>query len=166
MLKPDAARDCLFTADDHLHLHPERRTCVFHNGHPLTSSDVKFSIERATRLDVAGSSASLLSIAAADRDPGRLTVRFVLSRVDTQFGWALASPAASIVDEEVYDADEVARTDQTRSSAPARSRWPSFADEQLHLQPVRDLRRSYPGAGWTRAGLPHRPGLGRRSRTP
>ena len=31
----------------------------------------------------------------------------MLSRVDTQFGWALASPAASIVDEEVYDADQV-----------------------------------------------------------
>jgi peptide/nickel transport system substrate-binding protein len=31
----------------------------------------------------------------------------VLSRVDTQFGWALASPAASIVDEELYDADRV-----------------------------------------------------------
>ena len=49
-----------------------------------------------------------------------MTVRFVLSRPDTQFGWALASPAASIVDEQVYDADEV-RGPTSRSSAPARS---------------------------------------------
>ena len=46
VLKPDAARDCLFTS-------ATTYTCTlnddlaFHNGHPLTSSDVKFSIERA-----------------------------------------------------------------------------------------------------------------------
>ena len=68
---------------------------------------MKFSIERATRLDVAGSSASLLSSLRRIETPDELTVRFVLSRVDTQFGWALASPAASIVDEQVYNADEV-----------------------------------------------------------
>ncbi|MET1004979.1 MAG: ABC transporter substrate-binding protein, partial [Propionibacteriaceae bacterium] len=48
VLKPDAARDCLFTS-------ATSYTCTlnkklfFHNGHPLTSSDVKFSIERAAR---------------------------------------------------------------------------------------------------------------------
>ena len=106
VLKPDAARDCLFTA-------AATYTCTlneklqFHNGHPLTSSDVKFSIERATRLDVAGSSASLLSPLRRIDTPDERTIRFVLCRPDTQFGWALASPAASIVDEEVYDADRV-----------------------------------------------------------
>jgi peptide/nickel transport system substrate-binding protein len=104
--KPDAARDCLFTA-------PTTYTCTlnenlrFHNGHPLTSADVKFSIERATRLNVPGSSASLLSSLRRIDTPDDLTIRFQLSRVDTQFGWALASPAASLVDEEVYDADRV-----------------------------------------------------------
>ncbi|MFL6027867.1 MAG: ABC transporter substrate-binding protein [Friedmanniella sp.] len=106
VLKPDAARDCIFTA-------ATTYTCTlnekefFHNGHPLTSSDVKFSIERAARLNVAGSSAPLLSSLRRIEAPDPVTVRFLLSRVDTQFGWALASPAASIVDEEVYDADRV-----------------------------------------------------------
>ena len=54
-----------------------------------------------------GSSASLLSSLRRIETPDDLTVRFLLSRADTQFGWALASPAASIVDEEVYDADRV-----------------------------------------------------------
>jgi peptide/nickel transport system substrate-binding protein len=106
-LKPDAARDCLVTA-------PTTYTCIlneglhFHNGHPLTSADVKFSIERAMRLKVPGSSASLLlwSLRRIET-PDDLTIRFQLSRPDTQFGWALASPAASLVDEEVYDADRV-----------------------------------------------------------
>ena len=106
VLKPDAASDCLFTS-------MTTYTCtlneelLFHNGHPLTSADVKFSIERATRLNVPGSSASLLSSLRKIETPDDRTVRFLLSRVDTQFGWALASPAASLVDEEVYDADRV-----------------------------------------------------------
>jgi len=106
VLKPDAARDCLFTT-------ATTYTCTlnedlaFHNGHPLTSSDVKFSIERAARLNVSGSSATALSSLRRVQTPDEKTVRFVLSREDTQFGWALASPAASIVDEEAYNADQV-----------------------------------------------------------
>jgi peptide/nickel transport system substrate-binding protein len=106
VLKPDAARDCIFTAST-VYTCTLNQKLFFSNGHELTSSDVKFSIERATRLDVAGSSASLLSSLRRIETPDPLTVRFVLSRVDTQFGWALASPAASIVDEELYDTDEV-----------------------------------------------------------
>jgi len=111
VLKPDAARDCLFTA-------AATYTCTlnkklfFHNGHPLTSSDVKFSIERAARLNVPGSSVSLLSSLRRIDTPDPLTVRFVLSRADTQFGWALASPAASIVDEELYPQDDLEPPDQ------------------------------------------------------
>ncbi|MDN5771392.1 MAG: ABC transporter substrate-binding protein [Microlunatus sp.] len=59
-----------------------------------------------------GSSAPLLSTLRTIKTPDPLTVRFLLSRVDTQFGWALASPAASIVDEEVYNADEIRPNDQ------------------------------------------------------
>lgn len=107
VLKPDAARDCGFIDSATIYtctLNPE---LTFPNGHPLTSSDVKFSVDRATRLNVTGSSTSLLSSLRKIETPDPMTVRFVLSRVDTQFGWALASPAASIVDEEVYDADEI-----------------------------------------------------------
>jgi peptide/nickel transport system substrate-binding protein len=106
VLKPDAARDCLFTT-------ATTYTCTlnddlaFHNGHPLTSSDVKFSIERAARLRVPGSSVTALSSLRRVQTPDQKTVRFVLSKPDTQFGWALASPAGSIVDEEIYDADRV-----------------------------------------------------------
>ena len=106
VLKPDAARDCLFTSST-IYTCTLNDDLTFHNGHPLTSSDVKFSIERAARLNVPGSSAVSLKSLRRIQTPDQKTVRFVLSRVDTQFGWALASPAASIVDEEVYDADRV-----------------------------------------------------------
>jgi peptide/nickel transport system substrate-binding protein len=106
VLKPDAARDCLFTSST-TYTCTLNENLAFHNGHPLTSSDVKFSIERAARLNVPGTSAVALSSLRRIQTPDQRTVRFVLSRVDTQFGWALASPAASIVDEEIYDADRV-----------------------------------------------------------
>jgi peptide/nickel transport system substrate-binding protein len=106
VLKPDGARDCLFTSST-TYTCTLNEKLAFHNGHPLTSSDVKFSIERAARLNVPGSSAVALSSLRRIQTPDQRTVRFVLSRVDTQFGWALASPAASIVDEEIYNADRV-----------------------------------------------------------
>ena len=131
VLKPDAARDCLFTSSTSY-------TCTlnedlaFHNGHHLTSSDVKFSIERAARLNVPGSSNSLMSSLRRIETPDDKTIRFVLSRVDTQFGWALASPTASIVDEESYDADQI-----QSAKAPIVGSGPfqvvKFADDQLHL---------------------------------
>lgn len=109
-LKPDAARDCGFFESPTIYTCTLLKDLTFAGGDPLTSSDVKFSIERALRLDVAGSSTSLLSALRRIDTPDDLTVRFVLSRVDGQFGWALASPAASIVDEERYDADQVRST--------------------------------------------------------
>lgn len=111
VLKPDAAKDCLFTSAT-VYTCTLNQGMAFHNGHELTSSDVKFSIQRALRLEVPGSSAALLSTLRRIETPDRLTVRFVLSRADTQFGWALASPAAAIVDEQVYDADDVRPRDQ------------------------------------------------------
>jgi peptide/nickel transport system substrate-binding protein len=106
VLKPDAARDCIFTSAT-TYSCTLNEGLTFHNGHALTASDVKFSIQRATRLNVAGSSTSLLSSLRRIETPDEQTVRFLLSRPDTQFGWALASPAASIVDEEVYQQDDI-----------------------------------------------------------
>ena len=127
---------------------------MFHNGHPLTSADVKFSIERAARLDVPGSSASLLSSLRRIETPDDLTVRFLLSRPDTQFGWALASPAASIVDAEVYDADRVREPEgPDRRLRPVRGGQASR--RRAAAGPLRGLRRPHPGAP-RRAGLPHR----------
>lgn len=117
-LKPDAAQDCKFTTDT-TYLCILKEGLQFHNAHPVTAADVKFSIERATRLDVPGSSAPLLDSLRKIETPDDRTIRFLLSRIDTQFGWALASPAASIVDAEVYDGDRVREpTDSIVGSGP------------------------------------------------
>lgn len=109
-LKPDAAQECSYPSKTvyECTLKPGLK---FSNGDPLTSADVEFSIQRALRLDVLGSSASLMSSLRRIETPDPQTVRFVLSRVDNQFSRALTSPAASIVDSKVYNPDEI----QTRS---------------------------------------------------
>lgn len=131
--KPDAARECRFAS-------PTRYTCTlqeglkFHNGHALTSSDVKFSIERALRLNVEGSSVSMLSSLRRVETPDDLTVEFVLSRPDTQFGFGLAGPAASIVDEELYDPDVIRPPGASMvGSGPFQVSF--FSDEELQLAP-------------------------------
>lgn len=117
-LKPDLATDCLYTS-------PTSYECklppglTFHNGHALTSSDVKFSIERAYRLNVPSSSIRLFDSLERVDVVDDLTVRFELKFADTQFGYALATPAAGIVDEELYDPDAVRPRDaQVVGSGP------------------------------------------------
>lgn len=103
-LKPDVATDCLFTSRT-VYECTLPDNLMFHNGHVLDSSDVKFSLQRALRMDTAGTSIWLLSALKRIATPDARTVEFHLSWADNQFGYALAGQAASIVDEEVFDPD-------------------------------------------------------------
>lgn len=103
-LKPDAATDCLFTSTlTYECTLPEE--LFFHNGDVLDATDVKFSIQRALRMDTPGSSVGLLSALKRIDVPDAHTVRFQLSWPDNQFGYALAGQAASIVDAGTFDPD-------------------------------------------------------------
>jgi peptide/nickel transport system substrate-binding protein len=103
-LLPDAASDCLFSQ-------PTTYQCtlpagaVFSNGHPLTSSDVEFSIRRALRLSRVA--AELMPSLDAIETPDDTTVRFQLAYADAQFGYSLCAVQLSIVDERTFDADGV-----------------------------------------------------------
>ena len=103
-LKPEAATDCYFSSETVYEcLLPAG--LLFHNGDELTSSDVRFSIQRALRLDTAGTAVKLLDALIRISTPDELTIRFYLSYADNRFGYALASLATSIVDEETFDPD-------------------------------------------------------------
>lgn len=103
-LKPDAATDCAFTSRL-VYECTLPQGVYFHNGDAFTSADVRFSILRALRLDVTGTSIGLLSSLSRIDTPDPNTVQFVLSREDNQFGYALAGQAASIVDHFTFDPD-------------------------------------------------------------
>jgi peptide/nickel transport system substrate-binding protein len=102
---PDAA-DCQFDA-------PTIYTCSlksglsFPNGHPLTSSDVKFSFDRLMRLKTPGGIAGLFGSIATISTPDELTATFTLKKPDARLPYLLTTTAASIVDEEVYPANKL-----------------------------------------------------------
>lgn len=126
----DAAESCQY--DD-----PQQITCTlrdglkFSNGHDLTSSDVKFSFERNIAIaDPNGSSVLLGSITdSTDPDKPKLadgaietpddaTVIFHLNKADTTFLKILTSATSSIVDEELFPADQLLADDQVVGSGP------------------------------------------------
>lgn len=99
---PDAA-DCQYDA-------PTTYTCslkkglTFANGHPLTSSDVKFSFDRMLRLKVTGGPSTWFGSLASVTTPDELTAVFNLKRPDARLPYLLTTTAGSILDEEFYPA--------------------------------------------------------------
>ena len=125
----DAAESCAY--DD-----AQTVTCTlkdglkFSNGHDLTSSDVKFSLERNINIaDPNGSSVLLGAIIEPDSDPQTVaegaietpdekTVVFHLNKADTTFVKILATATASIVDEELFPADKLLGDEEVVGSGP------------------------------------------------
>ncbi|MEQ6899714.1 ABC transporter substrate-binding protein [Nocardioides sp. YIM 152588] len=128
--EPDAA-SCAY--DD-----PQTITCdldeglTFANGNELTSSDVKYSLERNIAINDPNGSAILLGSIIDDSNPDKpvlakgavetpddTTVVFHLNKPDLTFLKVLSTATASIVDEEVYPANkELADTDEHSGSGP------------------------------------------------
>jgi len=113
----DAAESCDY--DD-----PQTFTCTlrdgltFANGNELTSSDVKFSIERNVNIeDPNGASGLLASVDSIDT-PDDTTVTFNLNKPDTTFQFVLTTNAAAIVDEDTFPADALVDNAEAVGSGP------------------------------------------------
>ncbi|MGK5629598.1 ABC transporter substrate-binding protein [Streptomyces sp. URMC 123] len=102
--EPEAATRCGFTDRRN-----EGYRCTlqeglkFANGHDLTSEDVKFSIDRVLAIDYDNGPMSLLANIDRVETPNPLEIVFHLKSPDATFPHKLATPAAAIVDSEVYD---------------------------------------------------------------
>jgi len=128
----DAAKSCTYD-------NPTTLTCTlnpdekFSNGDPLTSSDVKYSFERAIKIQDANGAAIYLlgSITDTAKDgtvtlnkgaietPDDQTVVFHLDHPDTTFQYVLTYPgAAAIVDEDAFPADKKLADDKVIGSGP------------------------------------------------
>jgi peptide/nickel transport system substrate-binding protein len=150
----DAAKSC--TYDD-----PKTLTCTlnpgekFSNGDPLTSSDVKYSFERAIKIQDANGAAIYLlgSITDTAKDgtvtlnkgaietPDDQTVVFHLDHPDTTFQYVLTYPgAAAIVDEDVFPADKKLPDEQVIGSGPYKLSQYKAGD-----QAVLELNSDYTG---------------------
>jgi len=80
----------------------------FANGHDLTASDVKFSIDREIAINDPNGPASLLWNLASVSVTDDTTVVFHLKNANDQtFPATLSSPAGPIIDEQVFPADKI-----------------------------------------------------------
>ncbi|HEY8752734.1 MAG TPA: ABC transporter substrate-binding protein [Arthrobacter sp.] len=83
------------------------------NGHVLDSKDVKFSFDRQKKINDPNGPASLLTNIESIATPDATTVVFTLKQPNDQtFPQILSSPAAPIVDDEVFPADKLITDDE------------------------------------------------------
>ena len=150
----DAAKSCTYD-------NPTTLTCKlnpgekFSNGDALTSADVKYSFERAIKIQDANGAAIYLlgSITDTAKDgtvtlnkgaietPDDTTVVFHLDHPDTTFQYVLTYPgAAAIVDQDVFPADKKLADDQIIGSGPYKLSQYKAGD-----QAVLELNSNYTG---------------------
>ncbi|WP_329122544.1 ABC transporter substrate-binding protein [Streptomyces sp. NBC_01353] len=108
--EPEAAEKCNFEGGSKVYRCTLREGLKFSNGNPLTSKDVKFSFDRALKIDDPAGPAPLLSSIDSIETPDDLTVVFRLKTPDATFPSKIASGAGSIVDHREYSEDAL-RTD-------------------------------------------------------
>ncbi len=122
----DAAESCEYT-DPQTYQCTLREGLTFANGNELTSSDVKFSLERNINIaDPNGASGLLASLtdengelaSNAIETPSDTEIIFNLSKPDTTFQFVLTTNAAAIVDEDSYPADSLIEPAQAVGSGP------------------------------------------------
>jgi peptide/nickel transport system substrate-binding protein len=132
---------------------------VFANGHDLTTSDVKFSIERQLALQSEDGAWRQLSGLESTIIVDETTIEFHLTTaVDVRFPFVLAGPAGLILDEEAFYADELTPDDEVIQAAPFAGPFTLDASrtDVFVLDPNADFGGATPGA----ATLEVRPGAG------
>lgn len=109
---PDLAESSSFTSPTEytVKLKPDLKWA---NGNTLDSKDVKFSFDRQVAINDPAGPASLLTNIESVATPDATTVVFTLKNANDQtFSQILSSPAAPIVDDEVFPADAILSDDE------------------------------------------------------
>ncbi|MFF8912363.1 ABC transporter substrate-binding protein [Streptomyces sp. NPDC015032] len=115
---PEAAEECSFSDGGTTYTCTLRGGLKFSNGNSLTSADVKYSFDRAIKINDPAGPAPLLSTISSIRTPDDKTVVFRLKVPDAIFPSKIASGAGSIVDRHVYPEDSLLEGGKTVGSGP------------------------------------------------
>ncbi|VXB03379.1 Putative ABC-type dipeptide/oligopeptide transport system [Arthrobacter sp. 9V] len=109
---PDLAESSSFTAPSEYTV-KLKSGLKWANGHTLDSKDVKHSFDRQVAINDPAGPASLLTNIESVSTPDATTVVFKLKNANDQtFSQILSSPAAPIVDDEVFPADKILSDDE------------------------------------------------------
>ncbi|MEF3116008.1 ABC transporter substrate-binding protein [Streptomyces chrestomyceticus] len=116
---PEAAESCGFRDTQNEQFRCKLRDGLkFSNGHALTSKDVKFSIDRMLAIKYDRGPISLVDNVDKVETPSETEVVFHLKKPDATFPQKLATPAAAIVDSEVYPAKGLYKGFEVSGSGP------------------------------------------------
>ncbi|MEU6591624.1 ABC transporter substrate-binding protein [Streptomyces sp. NPDC046881] len=116
---PDAAESCSFTDSG-----SERFACKlreglkFASGDPVTAQDVKYSIERALRINADSGVSALLNTIDTIETQGDREVVFHLKTADATFPYKLSTPVAGIVNPKDYEKDKLRDGFEVDGSGP------------------------------------------------
>lgn len=117
--QPEAAEKCLFTDQNSTAYRCTIRDGLkFSNGHTLNAEDVEFSIRRTMKIADDSGPSSLFSNIDRVESPEDNTVVFHLKKSDATLPFILATPAAAIVDAQVYPEDKLIGKDEIAGSGP------------------------------------------------
>ncbi|WP_024817388.1 ABC transporter substrate-binding protein [Arthrobacter sp. 31Y] len=109
---PDLAESSSFTAPSEYTV-KLKSGLKWANGHTLDSKDVKHSFDRQVAINDPAGPATLLTNIESVSTPDATTVVFKLKNANDQtFSQILSSPAAPIVDDEVFPADKILADDE------------------------------------------------------
>ncbi|WP_208828058.1 ABC transporter substrate-binding protein [Streptomyces ficellus] len=137
--QPEAADKCGFDqGGSKVYRCTLRDGLKFSNGNPLTSEDVKFSFERALKINDPNGPAPLLSTIEKIDTPDEKTVVFRLKVPDATFPSKIASGAGSIVDHREYEDGELRSDGKAVGSGPYK--LDSFQDGQAVFSPNPDYK--------------------------
>ncbi|MET3919657.1 ABC transporter substrate-binding protein [Arthrobacter sp. UYEF20] len=115
---PDIAESASFTSPTEYTV-KLKSGLKFANGHALTSSDVKYSIDRVVKIADDNGPASLLGNLASVAAQDDTTVVFTLKAGNDQvFPGVLAANSGPIIDEEVFPADKLMSDDEIVKAKP------------------------------------------------
>ncbi|WP_256104658.1 ABC transporter substrate-binding protein [Streptomyces sp. ODS05-4] len=116
---PEAASRCTFTDKaSESYRCTLREGLAFSDGTPVTAKDVKFSIERALKINSDNGAAGLLSGIDTIDTQGEDEVVFQLKAPDATFPYKLSTPVAGIVPSGAYDAAKLRDGFQVDGSGP------------------------------------------------
>ncbi|MFF4967956.1 ABC transporter substrate-binding protein [Streptomyces sp. NPDC001037] len=116
---PEAAESCSFTDSGN-----ERYACKlreglkFSDGEKVTAADVKYSIERALRINADSGVATLLNTIDTVETQGDREVIFHLKTADATFPYKLSTPVAAIVNPKDYAKDKLRDGFEVDGSGP------------------------------------------------
>ncbi|MEU2553151.1 ABC transporter substrate-binding protein [Streptomyces sp. NPDC013313] len=116
---PEAAESCSFTDSGN-----ERYACKlreglkFSDGDKVTAADVKYSIERALRINADSGVATLLNTIDTVETQGDREVIFHLKTADATFPYKLSTPVAAIVNPKDYAKDKLRDGFEVDGSGP------------------------------------------------